>query len=177
VSSALKQNVGDCLPSFATVALRVRSARYSSSEQKVLHPNLFRPELDVHGALPFAEVLVRLQHFPCGHWRVPECGPASGFLLPLCLPPSADDLARPLFQRGFQSVQDGGLRCLWSWWTSLPPSRGLLRRSIGRLVTVDSLVRRDPSYLYVEALFSEGLESLRDDLEQIGPGCASRLGR
>ena len=60
VLSALKQNVGDSLPSFATVAAWVSDARHPSPEEKVLHPNLFCTHLDVRGALPLTKVLVWL---------------------------------------------------------------------------------------------------------------------
>ena len=60
VLPALKQDVGCCLPSFAAVASRVRDPWHSSFEEKVVHPYLLRPELDVDCAMPLAEVLVWL---------------------------------------------------------------------------------------------------------------------
>ena len=96
VLSALKQNVGDGLSSFAAVAAWVYDSQHSPPEEEVLHSNLFRTDLDVRGALPLAEVLVWLQYFWCRYRYVPEGGPAPRFLLPLCLPSSLDDFTRPL---------------------------------------------------------------------------------
>ncbi|KAK1486407.1 hypothetical protein CABS01_17181, partial [Colletotrichum abscissum] len=66
--AASQQDVRYRLPSFPAWAVGVGDARYSSVEEEVLEPNLFRAHLDQECALAFTEAFVEAEDLLCRLW-------------------------------------------------------------------------------------------------------------